>query len=118
MTIADEGMAARAGALIARWGAPGYLLRGNALRDCTTAVLDHKPRARGQELEVGDRVLLAAPLDVPPDHERDKLIMGKEGDWRLYQIMEPVTGPRPGQIVIYFEVYAVEERTVELGDFA
>ena len=116
MTIADEGMAARAGALIARWGAPGYLLRGTTKRDCTTAVLNHNPDARGLELEVVQDVLIAAPLDTPPDHTQDKVIMGTEGNWTLWQIMKPVKGPRPGQIVIYYELRVAEERAIDLSE--
>lgn len=118
MTIADAGMAARAGALIARWGAPGYLLRGTTLRTCVTAVLDHNPRRRGEELEVSERVLLAAPLTIPPEHDRDKLIMGTSGNWKLYQITEPVKGPRPGQVVIYYEVSVAEERDITMNGLA
>lgn len=106
MAIDHDGMAKRAGAMIARWGKKAKLLRDGVERDCVAAVLDYNPRARQLSLEGAERVLIAAPLDIPPDHEKDKLIHGG----RLYQIPTPVKGPRPGDVAIFYDADIVYER--------
>lgn len=107
MSIADETMAARAASMIARWGKPAKLLRGGVLRDCVVARLEYNPRAKGLELEGAERALIAAPLDVPPDHEQDHLIM----NGREYSIPLPVKGPRPGDVVIYYDAVILDENS-------
>lgn len=106
MGIDHDGMARRAGSMIARWGKPAKLLRGGVLRDCVAAVLDYNPRARGLALEGAERALIAAPLAIPPDHEQDKLVHGE----KLYQIPTPVKGPRPGDVVVFFDADIIYER--------
>jgi hypothetical protein len=114
MSIADKGMALRAGTLISRWGGPAFLLRGSALRDCTAVTLEYKPRGQGLALDDARQVLIAAPLDVPPDHEQDKFIQGDQ----LYGIVMPVKGPRPAGVPIYYDLTVTFERNVDVGSLA
>lgn len=104
MTIADDVMAARAADHIARWGGPAKLLRnGTTLRDCTAAFLDYNPRGEGLGLREAARLLIAAPLAIPPDHEVDEVILTEGGRTARYAIVAPVKGPRPGGIAVYFD---------------
>lgn len=115
MSIANEGMAARAGSLIERWGGPAYLLRGAELRPCVAAFLQNTPRARGLNLEGWEQVLIAAPLDIPPDHEQDKFVTV---DGRLYDFVAPIKGPRPAVTTIYFDASVVFVRDVNVESLA
>lgn len=103
MTIADEAMAGRCAAMIARWGRPAQLLRGTELRDCVAAVLDYTPHAAQMALEGSKQALLAAPLAVEPDHEKDELIF----NGKKYAIVAPVKGPRPADIPIYYDLSVI-----------
>jgi hypothetical protein len=100
MSIADDSMALRAKSLIERWGGPAQLLRGGVLRDCTAAVLSYNPRAEKLNLAEAERVYIAGPLDVPPDHEQDVFIKGG----KKYSIVSPVKGPRPNDTPIFFDL--------------
>jgi hypothetical protein len=106
MGIDHDGMAKRAGAMIARWGKPAQLLRGGTLRPCVAAVLDYNPRARGLGLEGAERALIAAPLAIPPDFEQDKFVKNS----KLYQIPTPVKGPRPGDVAVFYDADIVYEK--------
>lgn len=107
MTIADDAMASRAGAIISRYGKPAQLLRDGVVRDCTAAILGHSPRARALQLEAAEQMLIAAPLAVEPDHELDKVVFGT----KLFAIVAPVKGPRPADIAIYYDLDVVHEGT-------
>lgn len=101
MTIADEAMAARAGAMVERWGGPAHLLRAGVMRTCIAAVLDYNPRANRLNLDGAERCLLdASTITIPPDHELDHLVK----DGLEYRIVAPVKGPRPGGVVIYYDL--------------
>jgi len=95
-----------AGDMIRDWGAPAKLLRGASTRECFGAVLDYTPRTQGLALEGSQRMLMVAPLAIPPDHEHDKLI------WKggLYQLPSPVKGPRPGGPTVFYDFEVLFER--------
>jgi hypothetical protein len=102
------GSQGRAGELIARWGKPAKLLRieGGQLRDCIAAKLEFSPRERGLIMEGAERVLIAANgLTIAPDHQLDmfiNLITSKQ-----YRIVQPVKGPRPGDVAIFYDLSIV-----------
>lgn len=105
MGIDHAALQGSAGDMIARWGGPAQLLRGADLRPCIAAVLDYTPRGQQLILEGAERLLILAPLTIPPDHEQDKVV--KAG--KLYSIVQPVKGPRPADIAIYYDCLIVYE---------
>jgi hypothetical protein len=98
MTIADDAMAARAGAVIARWGGPAQLVRNGVARDCIAGVLDYKPGPKNLRNEEAETVLVKAPVSPAPDHEQDELVKGGQ----RFAIVAPIKGPRPGGTVIFY----------------
>lgn len=90
----------RCGALVAEWGVPAKLVRSGMARDCIAATLDYKPGPQGLALVDAKQVLIAAPLEIEPDHELDKFYL----NGKLYDIALPVKGPRPNDIPVYFDL--------------
>lgn len=113
MSIADEGMALRAAAHIERWGVTAYLLRDDVARECKAAILDHTPRSRGLAMEGAERMLIAAPLDIEPDYEVDRIVF--QGS--IYQLVAPVKGPRPAGVAIYFDADVVYESAFDITPY-
>lgn len=114
MSISDT-MIGGAAFIIERWGGPAYLFREDdgIARECIAAKVDNTPRARGLALEGAARYLIAAPLAIEPDHELDKLVVGS----KLYQIVNPVKGPQPNDVSIYFDLDVVYERTFDITPY-
>lgn len=114
MSISDT-MAGGAAFIIERWGGPAYLFREDdgVARECIAAKLEHNPRARSLALEGAERFLLAAPLEIEPDHELDKLVVGS----KMYQIVNPVKGPQPADVPIYFDLDVVYDRTFDITPY-
>jgi hypothetical protein len=103
MTIANASMAARAAAMIKRWGRPAALRRNGSDRDIIAGTLDFSPRANRENLDGAQRVIVAAPVSPAPDHELDQLVM----DGNVFNIIEPVKGPRPANIAMFYDLAVV-----------
>lgn len=105
MPIDHNKEALRAASMIKRRGVASKLSRNGVLRDCVAAMLEFSPSGKGLNLDEVSRFLVAAPLAIPPDHERDKLIF----NGAVYQLTAPVRGPRPAGIPYYYDLTTVYE---------
>lgn len=85
--------------LIKRWGGLGYLIREGVKRPAYMARLDYTPRERGLFQDGAERMFVSADVTTGPDHEHDQI----EFNGRTYRIVEPVKGPRPNGLVIFYD---------------
>lgn len=105
-----KGSQKRAADHIRRWngGTQGYLLRNGARRSAIMGIAEYTPKERMLYLDKSTRFYIAAyKLLIEPDHEQDQI----EFAGKLYNIVEPVRGPRPGGFAIVYEAI-----TLMLGD--
>jgi hypothetical protein len=89
---------------IKRWGGTGYLVRSGVKRPATMAILEFSPRDRGLIEEGVERIRMSSVgVTVPADKELDTV----EFKGRRYNIQEPVEGPRPNGIVIFYDLHVI-----------
>lgn len=89
---------------IKRWGGVGYLVRNGVKRPATMAILEFSPRERDLVEEGIERIRVSAVgLTVTPDKELDTV----EFKGRTYNINDPVEGPRPNGIVIFYDLHVI-----------
>jgi hypothetical protein len=100
MSITDE-LRKSAHEMIARWGGVGQLVRNGTPRDVTMARIEYKPAERGLFGDKASRIRVSAyDLTAPePDHERDQIAYQGE----MFNIILPVTGPRPAGEFVYYD---------------
>jgi hypothetical protein len=82
----------------------GKLRRGASDRNCTVAILEYKPHEKGLVLEGAMRALVSTVgLTVEPHHENDLLVAAG----KVWRIVAPVGGPRPGGVAIFHDCQVV-----------
>jgi len=101
----------RAAKLIAKYGMPAALMRNGVTRPCTVVETEYSPEeARGKLENPNDRVFLVAvpDLSIPPDREKDALIIYKAPDYTVIdqtlKIRTPVGHLAPANIPAYYEL--------------
>jgi hypothetical protein len=90
---------ASADRLIKRWGGKGFIIRNGVKRPAYMARLDYTPRERGLFQDGAERMFVSGLTAVGPDHEQDEL----EFNGKTYKIVEPVKGPRPDGLIIFYD---------------
>jgi hypothetical protein len=100
----------RADSLIARFGGGtglGKLRRNGVDRPCTCVLIEYKPFEKQFVLEGARRALVSRfdpntgqPLDLPPNHELDKLVFAGE----VLRIVAPDKGPRPNGEPVFHDL--------------
>lgn len=89
--------------MIERWGQTAILRRASGDRTCIVAVSTFSPMERmGQMLNPVDRkaIVSAKGLDIPPDQEQDRLVVGDE----VLRIIEPPKQNGTADKVIYYSM--------------
>lgn len=90
----------RAHLRILRWGGAGKLIRGAVERAATMGRMDYSPRERGLFQDGAERIIVSAwQLATPPDQMLDVI----EFKAVRFKIVAPVTGPRPNDIVMFYD---------------
>lgn len=84
-------MQASATRLITKWGGPASLIREGVKRDCIAAIGSYSPRERALVHEDAVRILIKAPLILPPDHKLDEIEFPKNSG-KLYRIRVKPSG--------------------------
>lgn len=102
--------ASTADRLMSNFGKQATLRRDGQDRSCTAVVVEFSPRLKGFVVEGAMNALIStldpstkSPLADPPDAELDELVFAGA----VYKFAAPVSGPRPGGTVVFYDAQVV-----------
>jgi hypothetical protein len=95
--------------LIEKYGARAILRRNTGDRDCTAFVELNSRSHQGELRNAPDGLALIAAdgLDVPPDAEKDHLVLvdpDTDAETDSLRLLSPIGKYAPGGVVVYWEV--------------